>query len=505
MEVLPVWDDEQLLWAVPLDDGNAFRLVRIFVQEDKGQWPAHLAQWLARSPTGILWAVANYLESEQHWPAGILPLAEWLCRWIAHGEGSRWERDTEWFAGELPTFSENDRRQWGQTVAVMLQAARSVAQGNLPCAQSLSFWTLVACGLEQWLLPVPAVTERSFSYAQLLRWQQQIRPSTASMSAADRPAPQGTFAVGGPNQNGAMAQLPYDGLAAAVGAALENAESGEVEDASHVAAWLATDPRPSSWLVEALPRLACWRSLDENFQQQLQRAKLAALKEFAYGASHELNNPLANISMRAEALLREETHPERRRKLATILSQAMRAHEMIADLMLFAKPPAPQKKRVPAGQVIRRAVERLLNRAEEQGTQLRLSVPDEPLYVEADEQQLAAAVEAVCVNALEAVASGGLVQVELATCGGPGQPAGWVQIAVRDSGPGVPQGAISHVFDPFFSGREAGRGLGLGLSKCWRIMEQHGGQVSLESSPAGVTVYLRLPLSEPPASRNSGS
>ena len=61
--------------------------------------------------------------------------------------------------------------------------------------------------------------------------------------------------------------------------------------------------------------------------------KLAALKELAYGASHEINNPLANIAARAQTLLREEVDLERRRALEAIHAQAMRAHEMISDLI----------------------------------------------------------------------------------------------------------------------------------------------------------------------------
>ena len=73
--------------------------------------------------------------------------------------------------------------------------------------------------------------------------------------------------------------------------------------------------------------------------EKVEHAKLDAVKELAYGASHEINNPLANISARAQALLRDEADPERRRALEAIHQQALRAHEMIADLMLFARPP----------------------------------------------------------------------------------------------------------------------------------------------------------------------
>src|SRR5438309_5490961 len=77
-----------------------------------------------------------------------------------------------------------------------------------------------------------------------------------------------------------------------------------------------------------------------DFDSALEAAKLQALYNFAYGLSHEINNPLANISARAQTLLLDEKNPERRRKLATIVQQAFKAHEMIADLMLFARPPA---------------------------------------------------------------------------------------------------------------------------------------------------------------------
>ena len=86
--------------------------------------------------------------------------------------------------------------------------------------------------------------------------------------------------------------------------------------------------------------------LAADFDRAVEHAKLEALKEFAYGAGHEINNPLANISARAQTLLKEESDPEHRQKLAAINTQAFRAHEMIADLMLFARPPELKPERI---------------------------------------------------------------------------------------------------------------------------------------------------------------
>ncbi len=102
-------------------------------------------------------------------------------------------------------------------------------------------------------------------------------------------------------------------------------------------------------IADQLARLA---ELEAHFQRRLEAEKLAALAEFAAGAGHEINNPLTVISGRAQLLLREEKNPERQRALALISAQAMRVYEMIADMMLFARPPRPELKPVELVQLV---------------------------------------------------------------------------------------------------------------------------------------------------------
>jgi signal transduction histidine kinase len=231
----------------------------------------------------------------------------------------------------------------------------------------------------------------------------------------------------------------------------------------------------------------------DEFERRLEREKLAALKELAYGASHEINNPLANIATRAQILLKDEAHPERRRMLSAIHAQAMRAHEMIADLMLFASPPALAIAEVDFNDLVERAVESWQSRAQEQATELAFSANAAPLVAAADATQISVALDAVVRNALEAVGSGGRVSVAVRRS--ELNDGGWVEIVAHDSGPGMSDETRRHAFDPFFSGREAGRGLGFGLSKCWRIIDEHGGEMLLASaSGVGTEVTLRLPI-----------
>jgi len=228
---------------------------------------------------------------------------------------------------------------------------------------------------------------------------------------------------------------------------------------------------------------------DAEFQAALQREKLAALRELAYGLSHEINNPLANIATRAQTLLRDETDPDRRRALATINVQAFRAHEMIADMMLFAKPPALALKRVDAVQVADAVIAEIAAEAKDQGTALVRSGVRGPVELAADPVQLIVALRAVVLNSLQALRAGGRVEIAVEAA------ADYVILSVSDNGPGLSEQAKKHMFDPYYSGREAGRGLGLGLSKCWRIVELHGGKIGVASEIGkGATISLQLPL-----------
>ena len=261
----------------------------------------------------------------------------------------------------------------------------------------------------------------------------------------------------------------------------------------------------------------------------LESLKLSALKELAYGASHEINNPLANIAARAQTLLRDEAAPERRYALEAIHRQAMRAHEMISDLMLFARPPALVTEMVDLRSIVEGVLEELAEPFQHRAVRFLWKRPDESMQCQGafdcmgDPGQLAVAIMAVCTNSLEAIGTGGEVAVSLGHQISDRLPAGqhptaaaetaapteWLVLEIADDGPGISETVRPHLFDPFFSGREAGRGLGFGLSKCWRIITQHGGSVDAsnrsETSPAtpGAIVTICLPACKDPSSENS--
>lgn len=224
---------------------------------------------------------------------------------------------------------------------------------------------------------------------------------------------------------------------------------------------------------------------------ELEQEKLASLAEFAAGAGHEINNPLGVITGRVQLLLREERDPERRRELAIIHGQALRIREMIADLMFFARPPQPNRRAVEAGAIVDAAVLGLSPKAETLRVSLSRIGDASAREASVDPEQWQAALRAVIDNALNAAEPGGKIEVEVRS-----SPDA-IEFIVRDDGSGIPAEVRPHIFDPFYSGREAGRGLGMGLPKAWRIVTEHGGTIAVEANdPRGVIFALRLPKAE---------
>lgn len=234
---------------------------------------------------------------------------------------------------------------------------------------------------------------------------------------------------------------------------------------------------------------------------KLLEEKMASMKQLAYGASHEINNPLANISTRAQTLLAVEQDLEKRHKLAVIYEQAIRAHEMISDMMLFAHPPAIQLQDVSIRLLIKkilRELETIL--ASNPRVDLRVTVSVGLDKVRVDPNQFCIALKSLIQNSIEAIASSGkpVVQVqgkvEVRFEEASKNKESGFEVSVWDNGQKIVGAVRRHLFDPFYSGREAGRGLGFGLSKVWTIAKLHGGSIEFDDQvKSGTRFVLRLP------------
>lgn len=227
-------------------------------------------------------------------------------------------------------------------------------------------------------------------------------------------------------------------------------------------------------------------SMEASFDAQLRKTKMGAVKQLAYGLSHEINNPLANISTRAQQLQRDENDPARTATLQRIIDQVYRAHEMIADLMFYANPPSAVRKKCNLSEIVHRVANGFEEEVQRQAIRLEVTSPGEPVEALVDENMIGEAVRALIRNAVDAIGCQGTIVVSLV------REQNRLMIHIADSGPGLSDQSRKHAFDPYFSGREAGRGLGLGLCRAYRIAKLHFADITLAGGPTGCVATIKL-------------
>ncbi|QEG30038.1 Sensor protein ZraS [Gemmata obscuriglobus] len=219
-------------------------------------------------------------------------------------------------------------------------------------------------------------------------------------------------------------------------------------------------------------------------------AKLRALAELAAGAGHEINNPLAVISGHAQRLYRTEPDPDRGEALQSVIRQTQRITGIVRDLMQFARPPQPHPHRLAAGDLLGLVRDELAPLATEKNVRMELAAVSGDSFVRADRAQIKHALAAVARNGIEAAGSGGWVRLSCTE-----RDDEFVAFVVEDSGPGLGAAALEHAFDPFYCGRSAGRGRGLGLPTAWQFAKQNGGDVRYESGTGPTRFVVTVPRS----------
>jgi two-component system NtrC family sensor kinase len=233
--------------------------------------------------------------------------------------------------------------------------------------------------------------------------------------------------------------------------------------------------------------------------QLVQGEKLAAVGQLVSGIAHELNNPLTSIAGLTEFLLEQkELGGKDRSHLRVIHEQAERAGRIVRNLLTFARKGPGERAPVDLNDVIQRT--------------LVLMAYDLKLKAIAIDKQLAAELPPVLGdrNALQQVILNLLTNAAQAVAGNPPtQPrsirvVSWfdqaVRVSITDSGPGIPDDVLPHLFTPFFTTKEPGAGTGLGLSITYSFIESHNGHIVVERPPEGGASFI---IELPPASEAS--
>lgn len=255
--------------------------------------------------------------------------------------------------------------------------------------------------------------------------------------------------------------------------------------------------RMADQLQSAQRRLIAESEHTLELEQQLRQAQtLAVAGRLASGIAHEVGTPLNVISGRAEMVLRglPADHASRP-DLEAIVAQIDRISGVLRALLDTVRQQKPEAQRVALEPLVDRLVRLLDHVARRRGVVMTSQMAGDLPDLAGDPGQLQQVLLNLLVNALEATPRGGRVTVEAGPVLHDGRAG--VSIAVSDTGSGIPPEAIGKIFQPFYTSKPPGQGTGLGLAICRDIVKDHGGTLTVQSSPgAGTTFTAWLPLYE---------
>jgi two-component system NtrC family sensor kinase len=229
--------------------------------------------------------------------------------------------------------------------------------------------------------------------------------------------------------------------------------------------------------------------LEKKNKELFQSKKLAAIGTLASGVAHELNNPLNNIYISTQILVREigKTYPSKIKEVITdIHSQTLRVKRIVGDLLEFARGREPQPKEVNLYQLIENAHQLTCSTVNMERVRFVMDSDTGDVVVRADPEQLERVFINLFANAVEAMSGEGELTVSFL------QEDNYIKIKVSDTGKGMSGAALEKVFEPFYTTKDKGTGLGLAI--VFNIINKHGGSISIQSEAGrGTTFIISLP------------
>ncbi len=230
---------------------------------------------------------------------------------------------------------------------------------------------------------------------------------------------------------------------------------------------------------------------DINVQKvMMQQEKLASVGRLSAGVAHEINNPLTTILTTA-MLIQEDLAPDdpTYEDLATIANEALRCRRIVTNLLDFARQNQPVKKYHDINDIVAACISLTQKQAAFKDISVNHDLADGLPQTLVDKGQIEQALINLIINAVEATPAGG--RIDVATRAADWK--GFIEISVSDTGEGIPEARLDKIFDPFYTTKENGNGLGLAIIH--GIIEQHGGVVTVQSDPGqGSTFVITVPV-----------
>jgi two-component system NtrC family sensor kinase len=237
--------------------------------------------------------------------------------------------------------------------------------------------------------------------------------------------------------------------------------------------------------------------LERAQESLIHSEKLACLGEMAAAVAHEINNPLAGIFTYAR-LLEKKLAPGKPALewIQTIQRESKRCGEIVNNLLVFARRQHTEMAPAEVKAIIERTLAVVSHKLQMHSIAVSTEVADLP-RIYCDASQIQQVLLAIIMNAVDAISNqapgGGNLRIRAAMV----DPA-WVDISVTNDGPPIPKEVLPHIFEPFYSTKQATSGVGLGLAVTYGIVKRHGGDIQV-STGEETTFHVILPVGEPPA------
>jgi signal transduction histidine kinase len=230
------------------------------------------------------------------------------------------------------------------------------------------------------------------------------------------------------------------------------------------------------------------QKIEEKTRQLIQSEKLASVGQLAAGVAHEINNPLTNILLDAEALQRKNKDEAAKKRAAEIISQTEVVKKIVRNLLEFSRQVEPEMREIHVEELVEKTLSILSHQLRNIHVKKNL-LPK--LKLKGDFNQLQQVLLNIILNAIHAMPKGGTLGIDVKSMDG------FAEIRVTDTGEGIPKKHLGKIFDPFFTTKKIGEGTGLGLSIALGIVQRHKGDILVESRVGkGSAFIIRLPAGD---------
>jgi two-component system, NtrC family, sensor kinase len=274
--------------------------------------------------------------------------------------------------------------------------------------------------------------------------------------------------------------------------------------------WIGADHLPREWEVSAYPipskqtksarAVILWQDRTEERRLEsslLQAGKLAAIGQLAAGVAHEINNPLTAVNANAQILKMVISPDDENYESVDLIARAGdRAATVVRGLLDFARQEHYSFNAADINDSIQKSLDLVHYQMYQSNTKILLNMDYNLPRVVASWEHMKSVWLNLIVNARDAVehrAEGREIEITTRIS----RDADHIQVLIRDNGKGMSKAELVHIFEPFYTTKDPGKGTGLGLATCHRIVEQHGGEINVVSAPnEGTTFIIRLPVEQ---------